>query len=147
MSSSIIQPLADLVAAKIRALDIDLDVSAYSVDPGLSGIDSLPVGVVGLPQIERTDPDEAESQIGTFDWRFEIPVTFLFDLGDTATAQAQALDTVEAFIKTVDAAALSISDPSIVDAKVVRSDPGEIVDAARPMLSYTCTLRVLKYQT
>jgi hypothetical protein len=147
MASTILQPLADLIATKIEALATTVSVNAYSVDPGFAGLDSLPVAVIGLPQLERTEPDESESQIGSFDYKLEYPVTFLFDLGDSATAQAQALDTVEKFVAAIDAAQLSAADPSIVDAKVVRSDPGEVVDAARPLLSYSCTLRVLKYQS
>jgi hypothetical protein len=144
MASTILQPLADLVVTKIEALSVDVAVNGYSTDPGFAGIDSLPAAVTGLPTVERTDVDNGESQFGSFDWNVTLEVVFLFDLGDTATAQEQALDTVEKFTAAVDAAQLSASDPSIVDAKVVRSEPGEIIDAARPMMSYTCTLRVLK---
>jgi hypothetical protein len=147
MTSTIFQPLADLIATKISSLNVDVAVKAYSTDPGFAGLDSLPAAVIGLPSVERTEVDEAESQIGTFDYRLDYQVTFLFDLGDTTTAQSQALDTIEEFISTIDQMQLSISDPSIVDAKVVRSEPGEIIDSARPMLSYTCTLRVLKLQS
>ena len=147
MSSTILQPLADLVAATIKTLAVDEPVYAYSTDPGLSGIDALPAAVTGLPTVERNDVDQAESQFGSYDWTITLEVTFVFDLGDTQTAQAQALDSVEEFIQTIDSGALSLSDASIVDAKVTRSEPGEIVDAARPMLTYACTLRVLKLQT
>ncbi|MEI6446476.1 MAG: hypothetical protein WCO96_01195 [Actinomycetes bacterium] len=147
MSSTIIQPLADLIATTIESLQTDFTVNGYSNDPGFAGLDSLPCGIVGLPIIDRVDVDEAESQFGSNDWRFEFPITFLFDLGNSDTAQAQALDTVERFIQKIDSAALSVSDPSIVDAKVTRSEGGEILDASRPLLSYNCTLRVLKLQT
>lgn len=146
MSSTVFQPLADLISSKIEALDTDEFIRGYSNDPGFAGLDSLPCGVIGMPSLDRTDVDEAESQFGTVDYRLEYQVTFLFDLGDSDTSQRQALDTIEKFVQTIDAGVLSVSDPSIVDAKVVRSEPGEVVDAARPMLTYTCTLRVLKYQ-
>jgi hypothetical protein len=144
MTSTILQPLSDLVASTIENLATDEPVSAYATDPGLAGIDRLPVAVTGLPTLDRVDVDSPESQFGSYDWTVTLEVTFLFDLGDTNTAQEQALDTIEKFVSSVDAAALSATDASIVDAKVTRSEPAEIVDAARPMLSYVCTLRVLK---
>jgi len=147
MSSTIFQPLADLVASTIEGLACDEPVIAYGTDPGLAGVDRLPVAICGLPSLERIDVDQPESQLGSYDWTIQFDVTFLFDLGDTQTAQSQALDTLERFVLAIDGAALSASNPSIVDAKVTRSEPGEIVDSARPMLSYTCTLRVLKFQT
>ena len=147
MSSTILQPVADLVAALIESLDVDPLIKGYSIDPGPVGLDSLPAGVCGLPKIQRTDADGGESQLGTYDWTIELPVMFLFDLYDTTTAQAQALQTVEAFIKAVDTGSLSTSDPQIVDAKVTSSDPGELIDEARPMLSYDCRLQILRYTT
>ena len=147
MSSTIFQPLADLVADTIEALACDEPVIAYGTDPGMAGVDRLPVAICGLPNLERIDVDQPESQFGSYDWTIQFDVTFLFDLGDTQTAQAQALDTIEKFVLAIDAATLSASDPMIVDAKVTRSEPGEVVDSTRPMLSYTCTLRVLKFQT
>jgi hypothetical protein len=147
MSSTILQPLADLVATTLNSLSVDEPLAAYSIDPGFSGLDSLPAAVIGPPLIERTDVDQRESQVGSYDWVIELPVTLLFDLGDTATAQGMALDTVEAFIREIDSATLSVSDPSIVDAKVTRSEPGELVDTARPLMTYTCILRVLKFES
>ena len=144
MTSTILQPLADLIADTINQLSVDEPITAYSNDPGFAGLDSLPAAIVGPPIVERTDVEGGESQLGSYDWRMEFPVTFLFDLGDSNTAQAQALDSVEKFVTSLDLATLSVADPSIVDAKVTRSEPGEVVDSARPLMSYTCTVRVLK---
>jgi hypothetical protein len=145
MSSSILTPINSLLANAISSLAVTPSVRAYATDPGLAGIDQLPAAVCGLPTIQRTEPDQAESQLGTYDWNLQIPVVFLFDLGDTATAQTEALDVVEAFIRLIDTGTLSVSDPLIVDAKVTSSQPGEVVDNARPLLTYDCSVHILRY--
>ena len=145
MSSSILQPVNQLIANVLTNLSVTPSVKAYATDPGLAGIDSLPAAVCGLPTVQRTEPDTGESQLGSYDWNIQIPVVLLFDLGDSATAQAEALDVLEAFIKAIDTATLSQSDPLIVDAKVTSSQPGEVVDNARPMLTYDCQVHLLRY--
>ena len=147
MSSTILQPTADLVAAVLTGLSVTPAVKGYATDPGMTGLDSLPAGVCGLPKVQRTNPDEAESQLGTFDWQIELPVMLLFDLYDTTTAQAQALQTLEAFIKAVDTGTLQTSDAQIVDAKVSQADPVEFLDEARPMVGYDCRVEILRYTT
>lgn len=144
MPSTILAPVAQLVATAIANLAVTPSVKAYATDPGLAGLDQLPAAILGLPTIQRTEPDQAELQIGAKDWNLQIPVLFVFDLGDTATAQTQALDTIEKFIQAVDTGTLSQSDPLIVDAKVAQSEPGELVDDARPLLTYDCQLRLLR---
>jgi hypothetical protein len=144
MASTILQPIAELVATTIEALSVTPGLIAYATDPGPAGLDQLPAAVCGLPTVTRTDPDQAERQIGATDWEIQLPVVFLFDLADTTTAQSQAIQTVEAFIRAIDTGKLSVSDPMIVDAKVSQSDPGEVVDDARPMLTYDCSVRLLR---
>ena len=147
MSSSILKPINQLVANAIANLSTTPSVTAYATDPGLAGIDALPAAVCGLPTVQRTEPDQGESQLGSYDWNVQIPVVFLFDLADAATATQEALDVLEAFIKTIDTGTLSVSDPLIVDAKVTSSQPGEVVDNARPMLTYDCQVQILRYST
>jgi hypothetical protein len=147
MSSSILTPINALIASTIANLSTTPAVKAYAVDPGLAGIDSLPAAVCGLPTVQRTEPDQGESQLSTYDWNIQVPVVFLFDLADSAIASAQSLDVLEAFIKAIDTGTLSASDPLIVDAKVTQSQPGEVVDNARPMLTYDCQVHLLRYST
>ena len=144
-ASTILSPLNELIASTISSLSLTPSFKAYATDPGLAGIDSLPAAVCGLPTLQRTEPDQAESQIGTRDWNIQIPVILLFDLADTATAQAEALAGLEAFVQAIDSGALSVADPMIVDAKVTNSTPGEVVDNARPLLTYDCSLHLLRY--
>ena len=147
MASTVLDPTAVLVAAVLDGLAVTPTVKGYAVDPGMTGLDSLPCGVVGPPTIERRVVDEGDSQIGSRDWNLTFPVTLFFDLADTATAQAQATQTVEAFITAVDTATLSVSDASIEDAVVAVATPVEILNDARPMLAYECSLAVLKFTT
>lgn len=145
MASSILDPTAALIATVLSGLAVTPAVKSYATDPGFAGLDSLPAGVVGIPQVERGDVEERESQLGSNDWRITYPVALCFDLNDTATAQAQATQTVEAFIKAIDTATLSVSDATIEDAKVVSAVPDEVEDGARPLLVYDCRLVVFKF--
>lgn len=147
MASTILDPVGTLIASVISGLSVTPTVKAYWPDPGYAGLDAVPAGVVGSPGIDRQDVQERESQLGTNDWTITYPVSFFFDLGDTATAQAQATQTVEAFIKAIDTATLSVSDATIEDAKVVSATPDEIADSARPMLVYDCRVVVFKLVT
>lgn len=147
MASTILDPTATLIAAVLSGLAVTPTVKAYATDPGYAGLDALPAGVVGVPEIDRQDVQERESQLGTNDWTITYPVALFFDLADTATAQAQATQTVEAFIKAIDTATLSVSDATIEDAKVVSATPDEIADSARPMLVYDCRVVVFKLVT
>jgi hypothetical protein len=54
------------------------------------------------------------------------------------------IEVVEAFISDMDGTTLSTSDPLILDAKVVSSDPVVLEHQARPLLSYECHLRVYR---
>lgn len=145
MPSTILDPTAALIATVISGLAVTPPVKAYAADPGFAGLDSLPAGVVGVPQIDRSDVEERESQLGTSDWRIIWPVMLAFDLANAAAAQAHATQTVEAFIQAIDTATLSVSDATIEDAKVVSAVPDEVEDAARPLLVYDCRLVVLKF--
>ena len=147
MASEIFTPIAELLATTISNLSLNPRITAYATDPGHAGLDSLPAAVIGLPTVNRTEPDQAEGQLGGQDWTIELPVLFLFDIGDTLTSQTQALNTIEAFIGTIDQAVLSASDPLIIDAKVTKSEPGEVIDDARPLLTYDCSVHILRVAT
>lgn len=146
MASTILDPVAVLIANVIAGLAVTPTVKAHWPDPGLAGVDQLPAGVVGAPDIDRVGIEEPDPQIGSAGWTITYPVALLFDLGDTVTAQAQALQTVEAFIKAIDTMTLSVSDATIEDSRVLNARVS-VEDAARPLLIYDCAVAVLKFVT
>lgn len=145
MASTVIDPTAALIAGFITNLAVTPTVKSYQRDPGMAGLDSLPAGVVGLPSLERTGVDEAEGQLGHDDWLLSYPVEFYFDIGDAVYTATQAVEVLEAFVKVIDAnRGLGQDVATILDAKVVSSEPVEVVDTPRPMLVYSCRLEVLR---
>lgn len=101
----------------------------------------LPAGVVELPTIERS---AGGSQVGSVDWTMEFPVALYFALDEASTDQEAAAVAVEAFIGAVDDNP-SLSDPTVIeDAVVTSAEPDFDADSQRPMVVYTCLLRVFK---
>lgn len=145
MSSTTVEPTANLIAAVLAALAVDPVVKAYTWQTGMSGIGALPAAIVDAPTIERTEVEQAESQLGSNDWTMTFPVYIFVDLKVAKTAASRIVEIVEAFVKAIDAGGLTVSDPSIIEAKVVSSTPLDAEDQqARPLLAYDCRVEVLK---
>lgn len=149
MASTIVSPLAATLQAMLEDLDVTPTLKGYRWDPGL--LDQVPAAVVGLPTIDRTEADGAESQLGSYDWLLRFPVVFYFDLpGDGSAAvatQEQAAATVEAWIRAVDAIP-DLGDPTVADAKVISAGPPEPVEEApRALLEFPTVLELLKFVT
>lgn len=101
-----------------------------------------PWAVIQLPSIQRTAVNAAETQLGSVDWWVSFPVEFYFELTKPAYSQAQAVNTIEAFINAVDADN-SLGDPEIIDAKVTQVDlPLIIDDAPRVQINYPTVLEL-----
>jgi hypothetical protein len=142
--STTLEPLATAVAALLRALSVSQGITAYAHDPGFAGLDALPCAVVGIPTVGRVGIDQSESQIGGRDWYVTFPVTLYFDLADATATAKLAIEYVEAFIKSVDTESLQASDGTVLDSRVTRSEPAEIVNTHRPLLAYECDLEIWK---
>src|SRR4051794_32883300 len=94
VASSVLDPIAGAIATVIGALSVSPSVRGTHWDPGVSGIDALPTGIVGLPRIVRTGLDKADSQLGSKDWTITYPVALIFDLSEAQYSQAQAAEVV-----------------------------------------------------
>jgi hypothetical protein len=104
--------------------------------------DQLPVGTVGMPEVRRVGPDEAESQLGSDDWFLDYPVELAVALEEAVYAQATAISFLDAFIAAIDANQTLTS--TVLDAKVVEAIPFAEEDRNRPILGFECTVRVWK---
>lgn len=100
-----------------------------------------PAGSVWVPTLQRTEPDEAESQLGTDDWRLIYPVSLYFDLANVKDQQT-AVEKLEAFVKALDA------DPSlggtVLEASVTEAVLFKELDRPRPLVGYEITVSVLR---
>ena len=138
MSGSIITPLAELLAEKVKAVG----GKPYVWAP--AELSSLPAGVVELPSITRVGVDEPEDHLGQKDWTLTYPVVFYFDLSKADTSQAKAADLIEAFIGEID------DDQSLEgncqEAKVVAvEEPEFLEDKPKPQIRWMARVEVLKF--
>lgn len=143
MSSTKIQPLAALIAQAIGTMTTTYPIKVYTFDPGLTGLDSLPAAIVGLPDVELP---QSSSQLGTNDWQFTFEVQFLFDLADPTAAAQLAAEAAEQYVTVLGTAYLQQHDAQIDPdgVSVIAITWDELVDRSRPMLSYTAQTQVLK---
>jgi len=92
-----------------------------------------------------------EDHVSQVDWVLEFPVNFVFDLSEAVLAQTQAVDTMEAFIKAIDAdttlgRADDVDGGVIQGAKVISADQLiELVDEARSTLVFPCRVQVQQF--
>lgn len=136
MASTILDPVAEAiknVAATVTGLNA-VKWTPKDVNP--------PTAVVGIPRGHRSGVDEAEQQLGSEDWYLTYTVALFFDLSEAQFSQAQAVETLEAFISAID------DNPSltgtVLDAKVTNFEPEVVTEANRPLLSYSVDVEVLK---
>jgi hypothetical protein len=140
MASDIIQPVAQAIVDVID--DLTPTVNGQLWEPNAGNVNP-PAGVVGMPSIDRHDPEEEESQLGATDWFLDFPVYFFHDLGNALYAQEQAVETYEAFVQAVDANP-SLGIALVMDAKVTSVTPGFDLDQARPQIVTECRVQVLR---
>ena len=142
-ASTLIDPIAVKLAAIAGAVE---DVTAYSKDPGMAGLEGNPIAVVGIPTIDRGDID-SDSQLGSRDWVLGYPVRLYVNLEVPDEAQTLLQDTCEAFMRAIDAddQLASIATVNMVPqaARAIEALPGEIVgETSRPRLFYDVLVRV-----
>jgi hypothetical protein len=108
--------------------------------------ESLTMGAGGaaeieIPDIQRTGVEQAESQLGFYDWDLEFPVSIWVNLTETGRSQQRLVALVEQWIAAIDA------DPTlgglVLEAKVTDAKR-QYQLAKRPLVGYETTLAVLK---
>jgi hypothetical protein len=135
-ASTVLQPIAEAIATRLRALDLHVPERAWT-----RGELSPPCGEIELPAGDRTGPEESESQLGSNDWRLELDVTIWFDLTDVSIAAARLVDTLEAFVRAVDADR-TLGLVGVLDASVTGWEPVFLTDQTRPLVGAETTVAV-----
>lgn len=138
--------LADGLVAVLESITIgDQPVNAYKWSEG--GI-RRPSGVVELPTIRRTQPDEAEDHLGANDWRFVFPCVFYVELGkNPAEAQTRLAQGTVDFITAIDDPPDQLLELS-ADLKVIESTPFvEPTQADKsPLIGYETNVSILTFR-
>lgn len=130
---------AAVEAAGITSLGNELKVYAY--EP--RDLDTLPaVTIDGPTDFRRTEPDEAESQLGSNDWRLTYTVRIYVRLGDPETAAAQSRTILGQVIAAIDADR-SLGGEAEIDASITEGSRELVAEENHPeMFVYACSLRV-----
>lgn len=140
MSSSLIQPVADVLKTTLEGLSLSPVLKVHVWARG--DLTRVPAAEIELPTITRVLPDEAESQIGTYDWRMDWPVTIYYDLREPKVAQERLADALEKWIAAVDA------NPGLtglaLDAKVTSAERVYELQQNRTLVAYETTVSVIK---
>jgi hypothetical protein len=143
MASQVVQVAADALVAFANAQGFTAQTAWEKRDYA-----DLPGAIVRLPRIERTDVEEAESELRSglagheTDWRMRFPVDLVFDLGEPIYAQNQAAEYVEKWILAVDTDVTL--GGKVFEAKVVSSEPAFYEEQPRPTLMYETVVSLLK---
>ena len=127
-----------------------LDIAAYKWGP--RNIKPL-CAVVQLPEVDRTEPDEAEDHVGANDWRLRFPIYFYAELTEKPQAvQAELLRQVARFMDAIDS--LESGSEGLVlndlcaDLKVTKAvpfvEPRE--GQKRDLIGYEATASVLTFK-
>ena len=135
-TSSQSEAVADAIAATIAGLTPS--TYAHRWDPAFAGIDRVPAGIV-IPPL-RIDAMANRAQIGSRDWQVEWPLLFYFDCARLPSAQARGMETIEAFIKAIDADHTLGGEVEI--ARVIGAATTDIDDegTGRPLLEVEATV-------
>lgn len=138
MASTVIQPVADRLAELLDGIGVNANTWADNALPAGTDV----VAEIEIPDIARTEPEQAESQLGADDWHLEFVVTLYADLRQARASQQRLVVAVEQWIAAVDddrqLGTLAL-DAAVTDAKrVYHTDPN------RPLVGYETTVAVWK---
>jgi hypothetical protein len=146
MSSTVIKPIATLIATMIDGLSVDL--TAHTWEPG-KGLVRPPCALIGVPSIEQVGIEEADYEVGvSAGWVLNYPIAICFDLDKFPDCADDVVDATEEFLKAVNDNPLLGFTPNanyaIQEAHVTNVEkPAAEIDAARPLLITECELEVL----
>lgn len=142
MTSTIIDEVAAALQAKLAALTVQGQaVKAHKWAP--RGFDQLPAAVIEAPKLTRGDLEAAESELSRTDWLLDFPITLYVELDNAETAQAAAVDFLEAFTLAIDADA-GLSLAGVLEARLTAAEPVVIEDQTRALYAYETTVEVLR---
>lgn len=140
-TSTVFDPVAEAIRDEIAGLST---ASVPTVPKGHKwaprDLDGTVAGVVEMPRFERRDTDTPEPELGSNTWFIEYPVVLYFPLDEAARSQAVVIDTVEAFVKAIDAN--PTLSQTVDDAVVTTGEPFLALEAGQ--LGYELTVAVEK---
>jgi hypothetical protein len=137
MASTILQPIADKAATILTGLGLGVNTWADAeLTMGRAG-----AAEIEIPDIGRTRPEQAESQLGADDWQLEYVVSLWVNLTNGPASQQRLVGAGRA----VDRRRRRRPDARrlVLDAKVTSAHRQYQLDR-RPLVGYETTLAVWK---
>jgi hypothetical protein len=133
------------VAAAIQTrLNTIPSLKVYLYEPKGSGFDALPAATIDGPnEVVRSDPEAAESQLGTSDWRITWTVRFYVDDSDRALSTPALRALLGQAIAAIDADRSLGIGGTVLDASLVRASFGGVPKDEThqfELLAYECEL-------
>lgn len=143
MSATKLGELATGIKTTIDAAAIALDgnpLRVYTYEG--RDVDTLPaVTIDGPTAFRRAEPDEAESQLGSYDWRVQFTLRIYVALDDPEAAAANARSVLGQVIAAIDADR-SLNGAAEIDASIANGEMNLTPeDAHRQMVVYECDLQ------
>ena len=144
MSSIAIQAVVDGAAVAIAAAAITSHGRELKIyDHEARDLDTLPALTIDGPTtFRRTQPDEAESQLGAYDWFLTFTLRIYVALDDPQTATHDARAILGQVMAALDADR-GLGGAALIDASL---SSGELTfteeENRRPMAVYECALEV-----
>ena len=141
MASTTIDQVAVQLVAKIDGLTQTVKGFKWQQ----SDLDTVPAGVVGIPDIRRQSPNDREPQMNSWGWYLDFPLRFYVDLDEPNRAANEIMDIVEAFIKAIDAdetlgGLIGVGHDGVP--RVTSAQPFEQLDTEQNRSLMACELRV-----
>jgi hypothetical protein len=137
MASTIIQPVADKLATMLTALGLGVNTWArLALRPGTAGM-----AEIEIPDVTRTAPEQAESQLGADDWDLEYLVTIWVPLTDGISSQRRLVEVLEDWIAAIDA---DVTLGGLVLEAKVTSARRQYQTEPTQLVGYETTLAALK---
>lgn len=128
-----------ITAAAITSQGNALKVYAYAP----RDVDSLPaVTIDGPTAFTRTDPDEPESQLGSYDWRMSFELTLYVGLDDPEQATVDARAILGQLIAAIDADSNLGGEADLGASIVDGAREYAENDNGKQMLLYVCSLDI-----
>ena len=134
--------IADGIKAVLDTLTVNGSaIYAYDHEPGYDGMD-IPAATLFIPDVERPELSEAESQMGADTWDSTWILRLYTGLDDARTEQRQLEVLLADAILAIDAN--WTLDGRVLRARIVRATSGSVHVQNRsfPLMAYECELEI-----
>lgn len=146
-ASTIIRPIAEVIADLVNGLDVSANLTAHTWEP-MKGQLEPPCILIEIPEIKQVGIEEQDYEMGSHAWVMTYMLAICFDLDKFPDCADDLVDVTEALLGAVnDDHTLGYTTNNIYaiqEAHITNVErPAQQVDVARPLLITECELELL----